>query len=312
MPKTVENSGSADKLQMLVYELDVESAMTKDIVTVDPESSVESLREVLRSNRISGVPVTEAGRLIGIVSIEDYIKWLADDNQPRTIRDVMSSQIESVYCDEPLVHVVTRLDSLGYGRLPVIDRSTGDLRGIVTKGDVIESLLHNLKIDFHDEEIRNYRTGRLFEDIMADTHRITFEYDIVGASVADGGAVASSLKKTLKRLGIHPSVVRRAAIAMYEAEMNVIIYANGGSVRVAVDAEHIQLVIEDHGPGIEDVERALSPGYSTAAEWVRELGFGAGMGLPNIKNSSESLEIDSVVGHGTTLKALFHMERECA
>jgi len=312
MSGPVKQDRSVDKLQLLVYELDVESAMTREVVTVDPESSVESLREVLRKNRISGVPVTDSTGLIGIVSIEDYIKWLADDGEPRKIREVMSRDIQTAFSDEPLVHVVTRLDSLGYGRLPVVDRNTGALKGIVTKGDVIESLLHNLKIDFQDEEIRNYRTSRLFEDLISDTDRITFEYEIAGRTIADGGAVASSLKKTLRRIGIHPTVVRRTAIAMYEAEMNVIIYAERATVRVTVDACNIQLVIEDKGPGIANVEQALKPGFSTASEWVRELGFGAGMGLPNIQNSSESLEIESVPGQGTVLKASFAMERECA
>ncbi|TFH05116.1 MAG: anti-sigma regulatory factor [Spirochaetales bacterium] len=136
---------------------------------------------------------------------------------------------------------------------------------------------------------------------------MTFVYEIKGKSIADGGEVASALKKTLKHLGIHPTVVRRTAIATYEAEMNVIIYAGSGKVHVAIDAAHIHLTVEDSGPGIADVEQALSPGFSTASEWVRELGFGAGMGLPNIKNSAESLEIDSAPGEGTRLMATFDM-----
>lgn len=303
---------AVNKLQLLVYELDVASAMTKEVVTVAPELSMENLREVFRSNRISGAPVTEGDRLVGIVSLEDYIKWLADDSTPRGIAEVMTREVETVFSDEPLVHVVSRLEGRGYGRLPVIDRTTGGLVGVVTKGDVIESLLVNLEIDYQEEEIRNHRTSRFFEEIIADTSKFTFVYEIRGKSIADGGEVASSLKKTLKRLGIHPTVARRAAIAMYEAEMNVIIYAQAGSVQVTIDAEHIDLTVEDEGPGIPDVEKAMAPGYSTASEWVRELGFGAGMGLPNIRNNAESLEIESTVGKGTRLKVSFDMEAACA
>jgi CBS domain-containing protein/anti-sigma regulatory factor (Ser/Thr protein kinase) len=303
---------SVDKLQLLVYELDVESAMTKDVVAVSPDLSVESLREVLRSNRISGVPVTNGKRLLGIVSLEDYIKWLADDGSPRTIGEIMTQKVETVYSDEPLVHVVSRLEGHGYGRLPVLDRKTGELAGMVTKGDVIQSLLMNLKVDFQEEELRNYRTSRFFEEIIADTTQLNFVYEIKGNSIAEGGEVASALKKTLKHLGIHPTVVRRAAIAMYEAEMNVIIYAKNGKVQVTIDPTNIHLTVEDEGPGIADIDQALTPGFSTASEWVRELGFGAGMGLPNIKNSAESLEIESVLGEGTKLRATFDMERECA
>ncbi|TFH05115.1 MAG: CBS domain-containing protein [Spirochaetales bacterium] len=163
----VVGKDSVDKLQMLVYELDVESAMTKDVVSVGPDLPVESLREVLRSKRISGVPVTDGDRLLGIVSVEDYIKWLADDGRPRRIADIMTRKVQTVYSDEPLVHVVSRLEGHGYGRLPVLDRKSGGLVGLITKGDVIQSLLVNLKIDFQEEEIRNYRTTRFFEEIIA-------------------------------------------------------------------------------------------------------------------------------------------------
>jgi len=303
---------AVNKLQMLVYELDVVSAMTKEVVTVGPDLSMENLREVFRKNRISGVPVTEGRKLVGIVSQGDYIKWLADDGSSRKIGDLMTRTVQTAYSDEPLVRVVSKLEGHGHGRLPVLDPKTDDLVGVVTKGDVIESLLVNLEIDYQEEEIRNYRTSRFFQDIIADTTQLNFVYEIKGKNIADGGEVASSLKKTLTRLGVHPSVVRRAAIAMYEAEMNVIIYARGGKAQVSVDPHSIYLTVENSGPGIPDVERAMAPGFSTASEWVRELGFGAGMGLLNIKNSAERLEIESTIGEGTILKASFDMERECA
>ena len=303
---------SADKLQLLVYELDVASAMSKDVISVGPELPVADLREVLRSNRISGVPVVSEKKLIGIISIEDYIKWLADDGRSVTIGELMTEDVETVYSDEPLVRVVSRLEGHGYGRLPVLDRKSNELIGVVTKGDVIESLLENLKIDYQEEEIRNYRTSQFFEQIIADTTQLNFRYEIKGRTIADGGEVASALKKTLKHLGVHPAVVRRTAIAMYEAEMNVIIYAQSGRVEVSIDPCRIHLTVEDAGPGIPDVEKALVPGFSTATERVRELGFGAGMGLPNIKNSAEALEIESVIGQGTKLMVTFDLERECA
>jgi anti-sigma regulatory factor (Ser/Thr protein kinase) len=207
------------------------------------------------------------------------------------------------------VHVVSRLDSHGYGRLPVIDRKSGTLAGIITKGDIIERLLHKIEVDYQEEEIRRYRASHFFEDIVADSTRLSFLYEIRGKSIAEGGGVASSLKKTLKRLGIHPEVVRRASIAMYEAEMNVIIYAREGQVAVSVDQNRIYVEVEDEGPGIVDVEKALQPGFSTAPEWVRELGFGAGMGLSNIEKCAEDMQISSVVGEGTLLKLSFTMEQ---
>jgi len=299
-------------LQLLVYELDVESAMTKEVVTVGPDLAMDKLTKILKSNRITGVPVIDDGRLVGIISLEDYVRWIADAGTPSTVRDVMSKNVQTIYSDEPLVSAVSRLERFGYGRLPVLDRSTGALAGIVTKGDVIESMLGNLEIDYREEGLRTYRTSRFFEDIVSDSTHLHFAYEIRGESISEGGEVASSLKKTLRRLGVHPDVVRRAAITVYEAEMNVIIYAKAGSVRVSVDQHHISMVVEDEGPGIPDVEQAMAPGFSTAPESVRELGFGAGMGLPNIKQCAESFEIESKVGEGTTLKVSFNMEDACA
>jgi len=303
---------TVNELQLLVYELDVESAMTKEVVTVSPDLTMDKLTKILKSNRITGVPVIDDGRLVGIISLEDYVRWIADDGQQSHVRDVMSRNVQTIYSDEPLVSAVSRLERFGYGRLPVLDRSTDALAGIVTKGDVIESMLGNLEIDYREEGLLTHRTSRFFEDIMSDSTQLSFAYEIRGNSIAEGGEVASTLKKTLRRLGVHPDVVRRAAITVYEAEMNVIIYAKAGRVRVTVDQRHISMVVEDEGPGIPDVEQAMAPGYSTAPESVRELGFGAGMGLPNIKQCAESFEIESIVGEGTRLKVSFHMERVCA
>lgn len=306
----MNGNNGVNRIQELVYELNVGSAMTTDAITVSSGLPMASVREVLRSKKISGMPVVDNGKVVGIISIEDFIKWLADDGCDCTVGDKMSTNIVSVFSDEPLVHVVSKLESHGYGRLPVIDRKTGRLAGIITKGDIIEKLLHKIEVDYQEEEIRHYRASHFFEDIIADSTRLSFVYEIHGKSIAEGGVVASSLKKTLKRLGIHPEVVRRASIALYEAEMNVIIYARDGRVAASVDAHKIYVEIEDDGPGIPDVEKALQPGYSTAPEWVRELGFGAGMGLQNIKKSADEMDISSVVGEGTLLKLSFAMERE--
>ena len=303
---------TVNELQLLVYELDVESAMTKEVVTVSPDFPMDKLPEVFGSRRITGVPVTDEGGLVGIVSLVDYIRWIADDGRPRRVGDVMTTSVQAIFSDEALVNAVSKLERFGFGRLPVLDRTTNALVGIVTKGDVIESMLGNLEIDYREEGLRTYRTSRFFEDIVSDSTQLNFAYEIKGESISEGGDVASSLKKALRRLGMHPDVVRRAAITVYEAEMNVIIYAKAGKVRVSIDQHHISVVVEDEGPGIPDLEQAMAPGFSTAPESVRELGFGAGMGLPNIKQCAESFEIESVVGEGTTLRVSFLMEEACA
>jgi len=129
-----------------------------------------------------------------------------------------------------------------------------------------------------------------------------FQYDVEGQNFKRAGEGASRLKSSLRRLGLDPQTVRRVAIATYEAEMNLIIYTEGGKIRVRVEPHEIFVRVEDSGPGIPDIEKAMQPGYSTAPEWVRELGFGAGMGLNNIQKCATKMGLHSVVGKGTTLK----------
>jgi CBS domain-containing protein/anti-sigma regulatory factor (Ser/Thr protein kinase) len=290
------------KVQELVYELKVDQVMTRDIISVRQETRMSEFRTILRDNRISGTPVVAGRRLIGLVSVEDLLTWLTQGGADCPVGEVMSRSVQTLFADEPLVHAVSKLEEFGFGRLPVLDRRSGDLVGLVTKGDIIEGLLHELQIDYHEEEIHRYRASHFFEDMIADKVTINFHYHIQGKKIEQGGEVASDLKRSLKRLGIRPDVVRRAAIATYEAEMNVIIYAEEGRVDVNVEPDVIRIEVRDRGQGIADVGRAVEPGYSTAPDWVRELGFGAGMGLPNIRNCARDFDLASKVGRGTTLK----------
>jgi CBS domain-containing protein/anti-sigma regulatory factor (Ser/Thr protein kinase) len=296
------------KVQELVYKLKVRDAMTRDLISADPGTWMRELREILRSNRISGAPVIKEDRLVGLISIEDFIKWLAEGGKKCTIKDRMSTDIKVLYEDEPLTHAVSKLEQTGFGRLPVIGRKNGILKGIITKGDIIETLLHKLEIDYHDEEIQRYRASHIFEDIIGDKVALTFQSYVKGKDFNLAGEASSGLKKTLERLGMHPLVVRKAAIASYEAEMNLVIYTNGGTITVAVQLDKIRMDVKDNGPGIADIQKAMEPGYSTAPHWVRELGFGAGMGLVNIKKCSDKMDIESKVGKGTHLKIRINVD----
>lgn len=291
------------RTQELVYEMKVSEVMTREVVTVTLETSMDELREVLRSNRISGTPVISKGQLAGIISLEDFIKWLVDGSSKAIVGERMTRDVMTIYDDEPLVQVVSRLDRYGYGRLPVIQRDGGKLVGVVTNGDIIAGLLHKLEIGYQEEEIHHYRASHIFDDIIADRTALVFQYRVVGHDFKEAGFGATRLKKTLVRLGIHPAARRRAAIIAYEAEMNIVIYTDGGELTARVEPGFITIEAKDNGPGIADVELAFTPGYSTAEEWVRELGFGAGMGLCNIKECADETNLDSVVGKGTRLKA---------
>ena len=131
---------------------------------------------------------------------------------------------------------------------------------------------------------------------------MTFNYDVPGDDFTRAGEASGDLKKKLKKLGFPSSVIRRVSIALYEGEINMVIHANGGHITADVNTDEINLTLADVGPGIPDIEKAMQDGYSTATDQVRNLGFGAGMGLPNMKRNSDEISIETELGVGTTVR----------
>lgn len=130
---------------------------------------------------------------------------------------------------------------------------------------------------------------------------IELHYDVPGDDFTRAGEASGNVKVQLKKLGFDPSVIRNVVIALYEGEINMVIHASGGQIDVSIDPDQIRMVLTDHGPGIPDVALAMQEGYSTAPDNVRALGFGAGMGLPNIKKYTDEMRIETEVGVGTTM-----------
>ncbi|MBQ4193541.1 MAG: ATP-binding protein [Clostridia bacterium] len=130
---------------------------------------------------------------------------------------------------------------------------------------------------------------------------IRFHFDVDGENFTSAGEASVAVKKKLRQLGFSPDVIRKVSIAMYEGEINMVIHADGGTADVEVTDDEIVIVLADHGPGIPNVEMAMQEGFSTARENIRALGFGAGMGLPNMKKYTDEMKIDTEVGVGTTI-----------
>ena len=130
---------------------------------------------------------------------------------------------------------------------------------------------------------------------------LSFRFEVDGDNFTSAGQASVQVKKDLRRLGINPEIIRRVSIAMYEGEINMVIHAGGGVAEVRVTEEAIEIVLADQGPGIADINLAMQDGYSTATDTVRSLGFGAGMGLPNMKRYTDYMDIQSTVGVGTTV-----------
>ena len=131
--------------------------------------------------------------------------------------------------------------------------------------------------------------------------KLVFRFDVRGDDFTSAGQASVQVKKNLRQLGFDADTIKKVSIAMYEGEINMVIHAGGGVAEVSVTEEYIEIVLEDNGPGIPDIEKAMQAGYSTAPDSIRSLGFGAGMGLPNMKKNSDSMQIVSHPGEGTRI-----------
>ncbi len=138
---------------------------------------------------------------------------------------------------------------------------------------------------------------------------LCLEFPIRGSDFINAGEASSGMKKALTRLGVDPASIKRAAIAMYEAEINAVIHAGGGDANISIFYDHIVIKIKDNGPGIPDIELAMKEGWSTAPDSAREMGFGAGMGLPNIKKHSDSMNIETEICKGTTITIIINFKK---
>ncbi|NTV35989.1 MAG: CBS domain-containing protein [Anaerolineaceae bacterium] len=290
------------RVEELAYELKVEEVMTRNITILSPDQKMREVLEAFRKARISGAPVVKHGELVGIVSIEDLIHSMEDNDLDGPVEKYMTSQILTIRENDPVVEALKIFVNLRFGRLPVLN-ADGRLVGIITKGDVTRGVLKGLEQDYQVEELKRYRAKHLFEDIESDRTSLILRYNIRQGDFTHGGAASSHIKRALIRLGASPVIARRIGIAIYEAEMNLIIHTeNGGIIRVEIEPHQISIDITDDGPGIKDIELAMKPGYSTATEAVREMGFGAGMGLVNIARCVDFMKLESTLGKGTRLK----------
>ncbi len=282
----------------LIYRLKVKDVMTKDMVVSVPTATMRELRTVMRDARISGVPISDGGRLVGIVSIEDIIAALDEGRMDDRAEERMTRSVVVLEDDMPLSFAITYLNRYKYGRFPVLDRS-GLLVGIITPTDIIRTML--VEMNREVESLETMLKARIYDEKKPDTVRLSFptrRYDLETA-----GHASTEFKKALKQLDIDLAVIRRVAVASYELELNQVIHSTGGAISMEAVREreggYVKILAEDMGPGIPDLDKAMTEGYSTADEWVRSLGFGAGMGLPNARRVADEFSLDSGIGRGT-------------
>lgn len=303
-------------LKQIIEHLKVEDIMSQDPQTLTPEKTLWHAKEIMRLRKISGVPIVdENGKLIGIVSIEDIIIALEGGYIRDPIKEHMTRNVVYLQPHDNVETAMEYFERYGFGRFPVLDREK-KLVGVVTKEDILRGILKWFSTVYTHDERRNnvlesdyyYRsliTGEPLDKKGAD---FAFEIDYTDVNLA--GVGAAKLKSFLTEKGLPSDTVRRISIATYEAETNVVIHSGScGVIYCFLSDSSVKVRVEDYGKGIEDVELAMQEGYSTAPDHVRELGFGAGMGLANMKRFSDKMMIVSEVGKGVIVEMLFYFER---
>ena len=271
----------------LIYRLKVKDVMTRNLHAVTRDATMREVQHLMREKSITGVPVASSRRLIGIVSMDDIIQALDQGYIEDTVESHMSKNLIVLEEDMPVSFAISYFDRYRYHRLPVLSKDK-ELVGIVTTRDITTRLLWEINREVENMERMNQET--LVIDGL--TREVT-SFSIMKHDFENAGFASTEIKKRLKKSGLFPRTIRKAAIASYELEINLVVHSNGGRITAEYGPQEVTITSEDRGPGIPDVDKALEKGYSTANEWIRSLGFGAGMGLPNVKSVSDTFSISS-------------------
>ncbi|MFP4613032.1 MAG: CBS domain-containing protein [Spirochaetaceae bacterium] len=284
----------------LIYKLKVKDVMTRELHTLGPEVSMREVQRLMRAKYITGVPIVQGKRLLGLVSMDDIIQALDQGYADDPVTRHMSRNLIVLEDDMPLSFGISYVDKYQFGRFPVLNREK-ELVGVVTSRDIIVALLVEL-----DHEVLRLEQRVTEPRTFHRNGEATREFSIRSFDFENAGHASTELRKHMIENGVERKTIRRAAVAAYELEMNIVVHSYGGKLSFSIDRKEVEIIATDRGPGIADVEQALSEGYSTANEWIRSLGFGAGMGLPNARRVSDEFDIRSSE-QGTTARAIIRL-----
>ncbi|MCK4757680.1 MAG: CBS domain-containing protein [Thermoplasmata archaeon] len=286
--------------------------MSKPPITLTREATMADAKALMRDNKISGIPIVDVdGVLVGLISLENIIIALEKQQINDPIEKHMVTDVSHLMENMAVSTVMSYLMTHGYHRYPVVDDKK-KVVGIVTQGDLMLHLYTQLgNIYMHNkrrEELLMPVIHHLDSDTKMDEN--SFSYDIDTRDMDQAGKGSTLFKKFLQEREVPVDEVRRASISLYEAEVNVVLHGSGkGEIKGYLVNDQIFMVVVDHGPGIEDIDLAMEIGYTTADDEARKRGFGAGLGLNNIKQYTDKLIIISS-SHGVKIEMVVIPERK--
>lgn len=304
-PSTLGGDGSVIIMELL-QRFKVRDVMKRKVISLARSTSMREAQRIMRENRVSGLPVSEDGRLFGIVSVNDIINaldngWIDDPCEAH-----MATNLVVLEAGMPLAYALRYFGNYTYGRFPVLD-SSRKLVGIISQRDVMRALLYELSVEIRKLE-RKAARGLNIPERPAGENYFRKEFAVVHNDLGSAGRAANEIKKILKDRKVDRSIARRVAVAAYELEINICIHSHGGILTFVISDEGITVKAKDRGPGIPDIEWACRDGTSTANDWIRSLGFGAGMGLSNSKRVADEFGIKSEVGRFTEVTCRFRLK----
>ncbi|MCL2230709.1 MAG: CBS domain-containing protein [Treponema sp.] len=282
----------------LIHQLKIKDVMTSALLIGEKTQTMRHIQALMRENKVAGIPIVEDNHLIGLVSTEDIINALDKGYIDALVEERMTKDVIHLQDDMPLSFAISYLNKYRYGRFPVLNKDN-ELVGILTSTDVIRNLL----IEMNREVMRLEKLQKGTEEAVPSTYS-EMEFTTAHYNFEKAGRASTEIKKALKQRNFDSKLIRRVAIACYELEINQVVHSNGGVMRCSILPDKVIITAADTGPGIEDVNQALKEGYSTANEYIRSLGFGAGMGLANTKRVSDDFTINSALGKGTTVRSV--------
>jgi len=300
---------SSEIIMEMLQRFKVRDVMKRQVISIPRKATMREAQRILRENRISGLPVSENDRLYGIISVNDIINALDRSRMEDTCESHMAKNLVVLEAGMPLAFALRYFNNYTYGRFPVLD-SNRKLVGIVSQRDVMRALLYELSVEIRKLEMRSSPEAAQNAVKEAKANYFRKEWAVVHNDLSRAGHAANAIKGILRERKIDRSIVRRVAVAAYELEINICIHSHGGVLVLLVTEDSLSITAKDRGPGIADVEWACRDGTSTANDWIRSMGFGAGMGLSNSKRVSDKFEIESEVGKFTIVQCIFDLPKQ--
>jgi CBS domain-containing protein len=291
----ISTDDSSSIVLELIYQMKIKDVMLTPVITGRKDQTLRHLQALMRENRITSIPIVEEeeGKLVGIISIYDIVTALDQSLINCLAEERMTTNVIVLQDDMPLSFAISYLNKYSHNLFPVLNKNQ-ELVGTLGSVNVIRALLAEM-----NREV--LRLEKLHKKTDITSLYAEMEYAVPHYNFELAGRASTDIKKALKQRNYDPKIVRRIAIASYELEINLVVHSNGGVIHYSILPDKVIITASDTGPGIADVNQALQEGWSTANDYVRSLGFGAGMGLANTKRVSDEFSINSELGVGTTV-----------